>query len=176
MYDLFFPGLRRKLQRVVLLSVFLFVATVVVAVSSDVFAASAPVARRDTRSAGLVPQSTRVVTNTDDSGAGSLRQAIRDANSGDDITFAPIVAGVITLTTGELYISRTLNIDGPGASVLAVSGDSTSTVFDIAAGMVRISGLVIRNGPVNGNAILNSGSLILDGSQIDSNAREPWGG
>ena len=43
---------------------------------------------------------TITVTNTNDSGPGSLRQALADANSGDTINFA--VTGTIGLTTGEL--------------------------------------------------------------------------
>ena len=39
-----------------------------------------------------------IVTNTNDSGAGSLRQALANANYGDTIIFAG--TGTITLTTG----------------------------------------------------------------------------
>ena len=44
--------------------------------------------------------STITVTTTNDSGPGSLRQALVDANDGDTITFA--VTGTIGLTSGEL--------------------------------------------------------------------------
>ncbi|MBC8074437.1 MAG: hypothetical protein H7Y32_00040, partial [Chloroflexales bacterium] len=44
-----------------------------------------------------------VVTTTNDSGPGSLRQALTDASSGDTITFDPSVSGqTIGLTTGQL--------------------------------------------------------------------------
>jgi hypothetical protein len=39
------------------------------------------------------------VTNLDDSGAGSLRQAIIDAASGDTITFDAGITGTITLAS-----------------------------------------------------------------------------
>jgi hypothetical protein len=47
---------------------------------------------------------TITVTNTNDSGLGSLRQALRDANDGDTINFA--VTGAITLTSGGLPVNK----------------------------------------------------------------------
>ena len=48
-----------------------------------------------------VAQATQTVTNTNDSGAGSLRAAIAAAASGETIDFAPGVNGQITLTSGR---------------------------------------------------------------------------
>src|ERR1035438_9188762 len=72
------------------------------------------------------------VTSTDDSGVGSLRQAITTANAsgGGTILFASIF-GTITLTNGELLITTNMNIVGPGAIVLAVSGNFASRVFNV---------------------------------------------
>lgn len=67
------------------------------------------------------------VTNTDDSGPGSLRQALADANDGDTINFA--VAGTIGLTSGELLVDKSITISGPGAENLAVNGNAKSRVF-----------------------------------------------
>src|SRR3954471_14169170 len=59
--------------------------------------------------------STLTVTNNLDSGAGSLRAAIKAAASGDTIVFAPSLVGqTIALTSGELAISKSLDIEGPG--------------------------------------------------------------
>jgi hypothetical protein len=66
--------------------------------------------------------STITVTNANDSGPGSLRQAIADANLGDTIDFSLSYPALITLTSGELVISKNLTITGPGASHLAISG------------------------------------------------------
>ena len=44
------------------------------------------------------------VTNTNDSGPGSLRQALMIANDGDTINFA--VTGTIALTSGGLPVNR----------------------------------------------------------------------
>src|SRR5262245_11997985 len=70
--------------------------------------------------------STFLVENLADQGPGSLRQAVLDANiqfGADTIRFADGLQGTIGLTGGELGITDILRIDGPGASVLAVSGN-----------------------------------------------------
>ena len=77
---------------------------------------------------------TIAVTNTNDSGAGSLRQAIADAASGDTITFAPSVTGPIILTRGELPITTSLTIDGPASGRQAIDGSHLSRVFEVGAG------------------------------------------
>src|SRR6267154_6471655 len=69
------------------------------------------------------------VTNTNDGGPGSLRQALADANDGDTITFA--VTGIIGLTSGELVINRNITISGPGANLLAVSRPANAAPFRI---------------------------------------------
>src|SRR5688500_15389342 len=74
--------------------------------------------------------STFLVENLADSGLGSLRQAIFDANAqmgADVIAFAPAArVGAIALTGGQLSITDHLTIDGPGADLLAVSGNGHS--------------------------------------------------
>src|SRR5260370_40808953 len=72
---------------------------------------------------------TITVSNTNDNGAGSLRQAIQDAAAGDTINFA--VTGTITLTKSELLITNSLSIDGAGATNLAISGNNVGRVFEI---------------------------------------------
>src|SRR5262245_16504848 len=64
--------------------------------------------------------STVTVTSAADRGLGTLRQAIASAKSGDTIQFSPSLSGqAITLTSGELVINKSLNIQGPGASNLS---------------------------------------------------------
>src|SRR5438874_10074153 len=88
---------------------------------------------------------TITVTNTNDSGPGSLRQALADANYGDTIEFA--VTGTIGLTSGELLVNQDTTISGPGSENLAVNGNDNSRVFHIGSGRtVTISGLTITNG------------------------------
>ncbi|MGI8436491.1 MAG: choice-of-anchor Q domain-containing protein [Chthoniobacterales bacterium] len=132
---------------------------------------------------------TITVANTNDSGAGSLRQAITDAAAGDTITFAAGVTGTITLTSGELLISQSaLTIQGPGANVLAVSGNDASRVFDIGGNVTvagaTISGLTIRNGHTLasdshqgiGGGILNFGTLNLSFCVVSNNSGSLLGG
>jgi hypothetical protein len=116
--------------------------------------------------------STLTVTNNHDSGAGSLRDAIGHAHDGDTIVFAAALNGqTIALTSDELAIRKSLDIEGPGADKLAVSGNDTFRVFDIVnQGLtVTIAGLTISHGRGGGGgagsgggggAILNASSTL----------------
>src|SRR5436190_9103760 len=97
---------------------------------------------------------TITVTNTNDSGAGSLRQALAVAHDGDRITFA--VSGTITLTSGALVVAKSVTISGPGADQLSIVGIPFQSVFAVSA--ATISGLTIRNGAVG---IDNFGTLTV---------------
>ena len=140
----------------------------------------------------LSPTTIFIVTNNNDSGAGSLRQATYDADgsSGALITFATNVTGTIALTSGELVVVQTMAIAGPGANVLTVSGNGTSRVFSVTNGIVNISELTLANGlggiymhdaalsvrnciisGHNGSGIYNgtNGTLVLNNCTISSN-------
>ena len=113
------------------------------------------------------PANVITVTNTNDSGPGSLRQALADVNDGDTINFA--VTGTIGLTSGELLVDKAITISGPGAENFAVNGNAKSTVFHIATGeTVTISGLTIANG--SGGGIHNDhAALTLNNCTITGN-------
>src|SRR5262249_7806459 len=90
---------------------------------------------------------TTIVTNANDSGPGSLRQALVDANDGDTITFA--VRGTIVLTSGGLPITKNLTISGPGTDQLSIYGNQALLVSEIFPDKTAtISGLTIRNGQI----------------------------
>ncbi|AFY55137.1 Cadherin domain-containing protein,putative calcium-binding protein [Rivularia sp. PCC 7116] len=76
-----------------------------------------------------------VVTNTNDSGEGSLRQAIENANNLEDvdtITFDASLSGeTITLTSGELLVTDAVTIQGLGANQITISGNNSSRIFKI---------------------------------------------
>jgi hypothetical protein len=120
--------------------------------------------------------STITVMNNADSGDGSLRAAIVAAQSGDHIVFDDSLQGqTITLTSGQLALTRNLDIEGPGADQLAVSGNHASRVFNISGGVtVTIAGLTITDGlavggPGTGGGIQNTGSNLTVANDILSN-------
>lgn len=89
------------------------------------------------------------VTNTADTGAGSLRQAITDAQENDTIDFASDVRGTILIASGQLLISKALAIQGPGANLLAIDAYGTGgrvLVIDAPGKAVTIFGLTFTHG------------------------------
>jgi hypothetical protein len=113
--------------------------------------------------------STFTVTNLADSGTGSLRQAILDANANpgaDLIKFAGGLHGTIPLAS-ELSITDALTINGPGANQVTVSGGNASRVFYVSGTTVAIDDLTIANGrvsvpagPAFGGGMLNDGANV----------------
>ena len=130
--------------------------------------------------AGSLPSAaaTLTVTNTSDSGPGSLRNAIQTANPGDTIQFNLPNPSTITLTSGPLIINTSLTITGPGATQLAVNGNHNSTVFSMSLGStVTISGLTIQNGTaVDGGGIANFATLTVLNSTLSGNSASFFGG
>ncbi|MCE5252339.1 InlB B-repeat-containing protein [bacterium] len=116
------------------------------------------------------------VMNTDDSGTGSLRQAILTANSGETILFDAGVMGTITLTSGQLAINKKLTIHGPGIDDLTISGNNTSRIFFIGPnGDVTINLMTITNGNAGINAgggIWSQGKLTLSACVVSGNTTD----
>jgi hypothetical protein len=144
---------------------------------------------------GTICPTVRVVINDNDSGPGSLRQAILDGNDcavSNTILFAPSAYGTITLTSGELVVSSDLNIYGPGATNVTVNGNYpnvTNRVFAIDGSLtVTIAGLTVSNGFDNSNLTPEGGGIFnpqgnltvsnctVVGNMIGSSAPESDGG
>ena len=121
-----------------------------------------------------VSAATFTVTNTNDSGPGSLRQAVLDANAAvtaDTIVFDSSFNTPRTITlASQIPISPTTTIDtltiiGPGANLLTVSGNSAVRHFQTSSGDINsISGMTLANGN-------NAGSLGTPGGSINSVSR-----
>ncbi|NJL06725.1 MAG: hypothetical protein HC911_17850 [Chloroflexaceae bacterium] len=125
-------------------------------------------------------ESTLTVTTLANSGAGSLRQAIADAQAGDTITFA--VTGTIRLST-QLLLPRAVTIQGPGADQLAVSGENIARVFLLdnnANVQATISGLTIRDGQTSaagaGVYVGRTNALTLTNVTVFRNTAGGFGG
>lgn len=114
------------------------------------------------------------VTNTANSGAGSLREALITAAAGDVIVFAlPATPQVIQLDA-ELGIKRNLTLLGPGASRLtvrksALAGKRRIFAVDVNVTAV-ISGMTIEGGDEDfGGCVQHAGaSLTLSGVTVRS--------
>jgi hypothetical protein len=139
----------------------------------------------------LAQASAHIVTNTNDSGSGSLRQAILDGyadTSTPVLIDASLVSGTITLTTGSILIYHTMTILGPGPDQLTISGNNASTIFYTGSGnfvpymeSITISGLRLTKGRNNAakhaaSAINNAcGNLTLLDVAVDSNSANGLG-
>ncbi len=137
--------------------------------------------------------STFTVTNLNDSGPGSLRQAVLDANithhnvQSNLIVFQSGLSGTINLTSGEITASvgssngfaliiKDLTIEGPGAKVLTISGSNISRIFRIdgfgnGGGHAEINNLTLRDGYASygGAIVVDNSSLVVNNCRIFNN-------
>jgi hypothetical protein len=104
------------------------------------------------------------VTNTNDSGPDSLRQAILDANGttgADTITFT--LSGTITLASTLPAINDELTIDGTGQSI-TISGNNAVRVMVVNSGKtLNLNALTIDGGlcsNCNGGGLYNNGGTV----------------
>ena len=122
-----------------------------------------PLAQRATAK-GNRPATTITVTNGNDSGPGSLRQALAQANDGDTINFDPSV-NIVTLTTAELAIDKSVTLSGAPQMVTVVRASQTEfRIFHVMPGhSVEIDGLTISGGHITGD---NGGGILNDNSTL----------
>lgn len=119
-------------------------------------------------SAAQTQAATYVVNNRLDAGAGSLRQAINDANvtpEDDIIEFNSLVFNqprTTTLITGEPVIntSGTITINAPDTELLTVTTEQSGRMLNVMKGNAIISGINFTNG----RATENGGGIAVGGS------------
>ncbi|HXG67024.1 MAG TPA: Calx-beta domain-containing protein, partial [Blastocatellia bacterium] len=125
------------------------------------------------------PQATFTVTNTNDSGPGSLRQAILDANAsaGADLITFSIRSGVQTIAPASALptITDPVTIDGttqPGFAdkpLIELNGSAAGTSTDglrITAGASTVRGLVINSFSQDGIELSAKGGNVIEGNFI----------
>jgi len=154
------PAFHHRAFRIVLVSVFI----------ASFFAANPP----QPVSAGTI-----TVTSTNDSGAGSLRQAVLDASSGDSIEFDPSLAGATITLSSSITLNKNLTIDGSGLDAhIRISGDDSVQVFTVSTGMtVVLDHLDITNGSAtSGGGIFSDGVLTINHSNLYDNSAVGSGG
>jgi hypothetical protein len=126
-----------------------------------------------------------IVNNLADSGAGSLRQAILDANSAggnNNITFT--VIGTVTLQNALPDLTTNVDFEGPGPGSLSVQRSLAPGTPDFSiltvdwSATVRVAGVMLTNGSgFYGGGIFNdSGTLTVDNCSVVANAAWRGGG
>ncbi|HKE38062.1 MAG TPA: hypothetical protein VKB39_11540, partial [Candidatus Baltobacteraceae bacterium] len=113
-----------------------------------------------------------IVTNTANTGTGSLRYAVATAGAGDTITFLLPKGSTITLSS-PILLTGNLTIAGPGANAVSISGGNAHQLFQIA-GTATISGLTMSHAKAAvtsspGGAIQNMGALTLASDVFGTN-------
>ena len=116
------------------------------------------------------------VTNTNDSGPGSLRDAIGQAGGGETVS---VPAGTYTLTSGQLVVNKTLTIAGAGARSTIITAGGSSRVLQATGTPVTVSGVTITGGKLTltgtdacgqgGAGICFSGDLVLNDVAVSGN-------
>lgn len=132
---------------------------------------------------------TFIVDTCNDSGPGSLRQAIEDANAASGADVITITAscpdsGPVAVGT-TMSVSDDVNIVGPGAETFVLDGgdDETVLAIDIGdGGVFTLSGVTIQHGSTagNGGGLTQIGSndvdITIDGVRFLDNAADNHGG
>ncbi|OUR91332.1 hypothetical protein A9Q87_10225 [Flavobacteriales bacterium 34_180_T64] len=113
------------------------------------------------------------VTNTDDSGTGSLRAAIIQANTGPvdtyDIQFNAVLDGqTLTLLSNLPNIMVDMTITGLAGGGITISGAGSFTMFTVAASKtLTVSGLTLTNNTTgNGNVFYGNAANLVASDMV----------
>lgn len=133
---------------------------------------------------------TFTVTTLNDTGPGSLRDAIDQANRSagtDTVNFAAGVSGSIVLASGVIEVFDSLTLNGPGATRLSLSGNQSSRILRIHRAATRapeildvsVAGLSFANASSSeeGGAIfVDDANLIVTDCVFRDNVAQRGGG
>ena len=128
------------------------------------------------RAVPQVPAGSIPVSNCDDSGPGSLRDAVNSAVDGDTIDMTTLACSTITLTSGAIAIPfDSLTIQGPNALQLMIDGGYGDRVFwHLGFGELTIADVSVShgrkylnegdNGAAAGGCIFSTGNVTFNNS------------
>lgn len=131
--------------------------------------------------AGVVPAQGAVlsVTSPGDSGPGTLRQALADADGDaqlDTVRFQLSDKATLTLTSGQIRVKYPVQIEGPGAERLTLSAGNRSRIlaFDATASGSSLAGLTLREGKTSGfdygGAVMAEGAITVTDCVLRNNS------
>jgi hypothetical protein len=118
------------------------------------------------------PRATRVVTHCGDSGAGSLRDTIAAAQTGDLVDLRELSCSTITVGSGEIVVPQAdLSIVGAGTGRITINSKYTNRIFNhTGEGILGLQGVTIANGAstgvpgapnASGGCIRSNGMVVL---------------
>jgi hypothetical protein len=118
-----------------------------------------------------------VVSNCDDNGAGSLRDAVTSAVDGDTIDLTQLSCSVISLSTGAILMGVSdLTLQGPGGNQLliqGVGGSGAGILYDFGGGTLTVEGVDIAFGAkyrsdqgAHGGCIYSNGNVAVSDSHV----------
>lgn len=109
------------------------------------------------------------VTNCDDAGPGSLRDAAAHANHGDGIDLSALACSTISVTSGAITL-HDVELTGPGAGQLEIdgTGNQNRRIFNHVGGggNLDIRGVTVNGGKYISNAGLGGGCLRSVGGNL----------
>ncbi|MEM7580673.1 MAG: DUF4114 domain-containing protein [Mastigocoleus sp.] len=105
------------------------------------------------------------VTNSKDSGTGSLRDAIARADNQDTIVFSSKLANQTIRLQEQLVVDKSLTIDGSDAPNLTLSGENKTRILQVS---YNYSDVVLRDLTfANGRAVDNDPNTTMGGGAIE---------
>lgn len=105
-----------------------------------------------------------VVTNCDDSGPGSLRDAVANPPDGTLVDLTQLSCSTISLTTGAILIGASdIGIVGPGQFDLTIDASASpgnAAIYDLGGGTLHLAGMTIQGGSKYRSDVIARGGCV----------------